>query len=127
MKKTVIFASALFLLPFIASAQALAPLVNIIQAAGYIVNLLIPIVIAIALLVFFWGLVKYIRSSGKGHAEGQKIMVAGLVSLFIMVSVWGIIVLAQGALGVNGNIKTQSAPSVQSSAGAGGTAPTYSI
>lgn len=118
MKKTAIFTAVLFLVPFIASAQAaLSPLVNIVNAIGYIVNLLIPIVIAIALLVFFWGLVQYIRASGKGHAQGRNTMIAGLVSLFIMVSVWGIVNLAQGALGVNGSIKTQSAPSVQSSNG----------
>ena len=30
-------------------------------------------------------------------------MIAGLVSLFVMVSVWGIVNLAQNALGIQGN------------------------
>jgi hypothetical protein len=126
MKKTAILSAALFLVPFISSAQALQPIVNIIQAVGAIVNLLIPIVIAVALLVFFWGLVKYIRGAGKSAAAGRSIMIAGLVSLFIMVSVWGIVHLAQGALGINQNDRTGTAPSVQGSGGTTGAA-TYSL
>jgi hypothetical protein len=102
MKKTVIASSLLFALPFLASAQQLQPLVNLVQSVGHIVNLLIPILVALAIVVFFWGLVLYIRKSGgeKATDEGRRIMIAGLISLFIMVSVWGIVNLAQQALGV---------------------------
>jgi len=54
-------------------------------------------------VVFFWGLVQYIYNGAEGHESGRNIMIAGIVSLFIMVSVWGIVNLVQGALGVNGN------------------------
>lgn len=103
MKKTALtglYAALLFAIPAIASAQALQPIRNFVVAFGGIVDILIPILIAVALVVFFWGLIQYIRKSGEGHGEGIKIMTAGLVSLFIMVSVWGIINLAQNALGV---------------------------
>ncbi len=68
-------------------------------------NRLIPVLIALALVVFFWGLVKYIRS---GKAAGAKdVMIAGLVGLFVMVSVWGIIRIAQNTLlGGTGSIQT---------------------
>ncbi len=70
-------------------------------------NRLIPVLIALALVVFFWGLIKYIRS-GKS-AGGKDIMIAGLVGLFIMVSVWGIIRIAQNTLlGGSGNLQTPS-------------------
>ena len=90
-------------------AGNLAPLKSLIISIGEIVNLLIPIAIAVALIVFFWGLIKYIHGSGKSAAGGKSIMIAGLVSLFVMVSVWGIVRLAQSALGVDQN-NTINAP-----------------
>jgi hypothetical protein len=102
MKKIALISSLLFALPAIAFAQALQPVKNLIAAVGGILNMLIPVLIALALVFFFWGLIQYIRNSGEGHADGIKTMTAGLVALFIMVSVWGIINLAQGALGVSG-------------------------
>jgi len=105
MKKIALASLALFALPFFAFAQALQPLRNLVLAVGSILNLLVPVLIAAALVVFFWGLVKYVnKSGGEGaHDSGRSTMIAGLISLFIMVSVWGIINLAQNALGVQGN------------------------
>lgn len=104
MKKTAFASLALFALPLFAFAQALQPVRNLVSAVGGILNMLVPVLIAAALVVFFWGLVQYIRHpEGGEHGSGRSTMVAGLVSLFIMVSVWGIISLAQNALGVQGN------------------------
>lgn len=72
-------------------------LAQLISFAGDILNRLIPVLIALALVIFFWGLVQYIRT----HKHGRDIMIAGLVGLFIMVSVWGIIRIAQNTLGVS--------------------------
>lgn len=91
----------------IAFAQALQPVRNLVLATGNILNLLVPVLVAAALVVFFYGLVMYIRKPDgggeHGGSSGRSIMIAGLVSLFIMVSVWGIIALAQSALGVQSN------------------------
>ena len=73
-------------------------LTQLISFAGDVLNRLIPVLIAVALVVFFWGLIQYIRT----HKGGKDIMIAGLVGLFIMVSVWGIIRIAQNTLGVGG-------------------------
>jgi len=67
--------------------------------------MLIPILIAAALVFFFYGLVQYIRKPE--IAEGRNVMIAGILSLFIMVSVWGLVNLAQNALGVNGSGSVQ--------------------
>jgi Co/Zn/Cd efflux system component len=91
------FAAAIFALPMVAFAQTPTNLVTLINLAGTVLNMLIPILIAAALVVFFIGLVQYIWKK-KG---GKDIMIAGLVGLFVMVSVWGIIRLAQNTLGVN--------------------------
>ncbi|HEY4515710.1 MAG TPA: pilin [Candidatus Paceibacterota bacterium] len=67
---------------------------ELIQASyGIITNLLIPLAFALCLLYFFWGMAKYIQNSGSEKAveEGKRVMVWGVVALFVVTSVWGII------------------------------------
>ena len=100
MKKVIL--AAIALAPAFAFAQSAPNLTNIEQlviAIGNIVELALPIVVGIALLVFFWGLVKFIFAQGSEtvKADGKKIMIWGLIALFVMMSVWGIISFFQGA------------------------------
>lgn len=99
----------------------LSPIIQIINAVAYVVGLLIPIAIGVALLVFFWGLINYIWHPEK--KANKKVMWAGLISLFIMVSIWGIIAFVQSALGIHGNSSSpQNAPYIPTYSG--GTAST---
>src|SRR3989344_4909300 len=113
MKKitTLAYSALLYALPFVALAQGgdsssgggnLTPLKNLVRAVGDVLNLLVPVLIALAMVVFFIGLVRYVwGSSGEeAKASAKNIMIAGLVALFVMVSVWGIVRLAQNALGI---------------------------
>lgn len=81
----------LFVLPVLASAQLGGTQSLFMEALGIVRNILIPIAFSLALLYFFWGVAKYIKSEGDGKAEGQKIMVWGVVALFVMSSVWGLV------------------------------------
>ncbi len=63
---------------------------------GIFTNLLtlaIPVVVALTLLVFFKGIVTFIMKSGdtKGLAEGKSLLLWGVLALFVMISVYGII------------------------------------
>jgi mannose/fructose/N-acetylgalactosamine-specific phosphotransferase system component IID len=107
MKKTVLTATLLWAIPFFAFAQGVQGLVN---KAGDLLNSLIPLLIALALVIFFWGLIKY--SGEGGHGTGRNIMIAGIVALFIMVSIWGIIRLLQNTLLEGGNGGPIQAPCV---------------
>lgn len=57
-----------------------------------------------ALVAFFYGIVQYIwgvrGGDSKKITDGNKFMVWGLVALFVMFSVWGIITFAQGIFGI---------------------------
>jgi ATP/ADP translocase len=113
MKKTLFTSALLLATPFIAAAQQLQPIRNLIASIGLILNALIPIAIAATVLVFFFGLFKYVRGAGdaKGAADGKKIMIAGIISLVVMISVWGIVRLVQSAFGITDNSSIQP-PSV---------------
>ncbi len=101
----ILAAATLFALPLVAAAQTPSNITTLIAFFGDTINRLIPVVIALAVLVFFWGLMVYIFQAGtKGHNRGMKIMVAGLLGLFVMVSIWGLIRLLQNTLGVSGAV-----------------------
>lgn len=106
MKKLAVASSTLFLLPLVAFAEIAGAnnLLSLLNLAGAVLNKIIPLIIAITLIVFFWGLVSYVTAAGggKGQESGKKIMIAGITALFVMVSIWGIIRLVQTTLGVSG-------------------------
>jgi hypothetical protein len=94
-------------LPLVSFAQTLnlSPLQSLIGAIAKIVGAIVPILVTLALVVFFWGLVRYLWGAGgkAGVAKGKSLMLWGLVTLFVMVSVWGIIDLMQSALNIDKN------------------------
>ncbi|MEK7109064.1 MAG: hypothetical protein AAB919_01360 [Patescibacteria group bacterium] len=65
-----------------------------------LVNTIIPVLAALAMVIFFIGLIRYIYQSADahGHAEGRQLIMWGLIALFILVSVWGILGLMSQAL-----------------------------
>jgi hypothetical protein len=71
---------------------------GLISAVGSLVLLLLPISAAIAFLIFFWGLADFILHSDdeKTHEEGKNRMIWGVIILFVIVSIWGIIGFFQG-------------------------------
>lgn len=69
-----------------------------------LIGLLIPLLFALALLVFLWGLAKaWIWGGGDeaGVEKGKQIALAGVIGLVVMSGVWGIVaLLSRGILGV---------------------------
>ncbi len=90
--------------PFFAFAQRAGGIKDLMLSVGAIVTLLIPLSATAALLFFFWGLAKFILKLGRGEEsaveEGKEIMKWGIVSLFVIVSIWGIVSLIQADLGI---------------------------
>lgn len=96
-----IIAFLLILVPLTVSAQ-FGGTGLLIARAGYLINVLTTVAAGAALLVFFWGLVKFILKAGdeKGVEEGRRLMLWGIIALFIMVSVWGLVAFIRNEIGV---------------------------
>jgi len=62
-----------------------------------LINLLIPIIFALALVAFFWGISVFLfnADSSDKRVEGKEIMIWGVIALFVMVSVWGLVKIIQ--------------------------------
>jgi uncharacterized membrane protein YidH (DUF202 family) len=110
MKKIV--TALLLTAPMLTFAQNLAAINTLATGFGAIVNTLIPIMMALAVLAFFWGLVKYIANASDESAKesGKTLMIWGMIALFVMVALWGILGWVQGQLGLSGTVSTTAPP-----------------
>jgi len=74
------------------------------QALNFITNTLVPLVFAIALVVFIWGLFMSFILGGSDpekQKQGRDLMLWGIVAFFVMVSVWGLVNVLSGILGID--------------------------
>lgn len=63
-----------------------------------LIDPLVPLLIGLAVIVFFWGLVKYLNSGlgdTKKIEEARNMMIWGLIVITVMVSIWGIVQIVQ--------------------------------
>ena len=77
---------------------------ELVQIFLNLIDAALPVLAAMALLVFLWGLVKFIFRVGgdeKAVVEGKSLMKWGLIALFLLVSFWSIITFIQGEVGFN--------------------------
>lgn len=71
-------------------AKTLADFLNLIITQA--LEPMVGIMLVLGLVVFFWGVVKYIKvTGGEEKAEAKAIMFWGIIALFVMVSVWGLV------------------------------------
>ena len=101
MKKISIFTSIGLTFPVLASAQTFF---EILTAIDSVVARLVPVVLSLGILLFFWGLARYIIQTDtvEGKAAAKSIMIWGVVTIFIMVSLWGIVNFLQLLSGTTG-------------------------
>lgn len=70
----------------------------ILKTANYGINLLFGLTI----LVFLFGLMKYMfkgSDSDTARAEGRKLMLWGVIGIFVMVSVWSLVNILSNTIG----------------------------
>ena len=88
--------------PVLAFAQDFSGLSNLVTQLGGIVAKVIPIMFALAIIYFFWGLIQFIRAAGdpKKAQEGRTIMIYGVIAIAVMISIYGLVYWLQTTLGV---------------------------
>lgn len=67
-----------------------------------ILNPIVALLFALAFLYFTWGIIKFISNSdsSEGRKQGKDSMIWGVVGMFIMVGVWGILSITVNSLGI---------------------------
>lgn len=105
MKKLALIASVSLAFPLVSFAQdpALSTVTRMVNAVRGIVEVLIPIVFGLGVLAFFWGLVRYLFAADHDKEQAKKTMLWGIVAIFVMASVWGLVRFIQSTFGVTGD------------------------
>jgi uncharacterized membrane protein YidH (DUF202 family) len=107
-------------LPFVALS---VPVVALAQFGGidqlgdnvveFINQTLVPLIFAIAFLVFLWGIFTHFilgKDNEEKRKEGTQYMMWGIIGFVIMVSVWGIVNLVAGSLNLDQTETLQNIP-----------------
>jgi len=115
--KSVVVGASL-LMPFLASAQIAgnpSNVLNFMNTLSKVMNAIVPIMVALALIYFIYGLAEYILE-GSGDTgkreEGRTRMIYGTIAMFVIASVWGLVYFIQDTLGIQ-RVNSVPAPMVQ--------------
>lgn len=88
---------------FSATAGTSNPLVQFITLIRNVTEQLLPILVTLAVLAFFWFLIKFIWKGSDNPDERQK-GVSGMgwaiLAIFVMVSIWGIVQFIGSTTGI---------------------------
>jgi succinate-acetate transporter protein len=73
---------------------------------GFFQRGLFPLLISLALIMFLWGVFKFVKDAGdeKARTEGKKLILWGIIGLFMMLCVWAFVEILSGTLGRGGGI-----------------------
>jgi len=101
MKK--LFIASIAFAPVLTFAQAASTENNIgglISKLGEFIAQLTPIAFAAAVLFFFYGLAKFILKSGEDQDSGRQMMIWGVIAIFVMASVFGLVSFLQSTFNI---------------------------
>ena len=98
MKKALI-AGALYAVPFLALAQTLVDAVRVVEK---IINLVVPIMGALLIIWFFYGVTQYIGAGGddEKRTAARNTMIYAVIGMFVAFSVFGLVGLLRRTFGV---------------------------
>ncbi len=97
--KVISLSAFVALTPFIALA---ATINTVVTTIGDIFDLVVPILMVIASVVFIWGIIQYILAAGSDDRkkEAKNLIIWGLVALFVIVAMWGLVQILGRTFGV---------------------------
>ncbi len=104
--KKISLALAAFVLPVFVSAAGpqIGYIEGIFTSIKTLINLALPIIIAGAVVYFVYGIAKYVLAGDDGAKEVAKDkIIYGIIALVVMVSVWGLVNIVVGVIGIENN------------------------
>ena len=124
-KKLIVLSGLAFMsLPFMVSAQTTGGTatvcsggqINTIQSLickfNEILGAILPLLIALGVVLFVWGVIAYvIASDEEAKAAGKNRMIYGIVGLAVIVGLWGLVRIVTNTFGLN-NVTNITLPTV---------------
>ncbi|MCK4386967.1 MAG: hypothetical protein KAV41_02715 [Candidatus Pacebacteria bacterium] len=91
MKKYLSGARGFLFLSFTPILVWAADIGDLITKAKDILKAVLPLIITLALIYFLWAVSQYLLAAGEKKNEAREHMIWGIIILFVMVSVWGLV------------------------------------
>lgn len=124
MKKNLIVLAGLVVIafPFLAIAQVgtvgstsggcnisqSGTLFGVLCRLGQLFNAVIPVLIALGVLYFVWGVVTYVISGDEeAKKAGRERIIYGIIGLAVIIGVWGLVNFLRNTFGLNNNTNVQ--------------------
>ena len=83
-------------------------LFGILCRVGQFLNAIVPILIALGVVYFVWGVVTYVISSDEeAKKAGRDRMIFGIIGLAVIVGMWGLVNLLRNTLSLNNSTNLQ--------------------
>ncbi|MDP3661449.1 MAG: hypothetical protein Q8R17_01175 [bacterium] len=98
--KKVLVGVALYAIPFMALAQGL---VEATKTIGKITNLIIPIIGAVLVIYFFYGVIGYVNAGGdeEKRSAARNTMIYAIIGMFVAFSIFGLVKLLRTTFDVD--------------------------
>jgi len=90
-------------------------LFGLLCRAGQLMNAVIPVLIALGVLYFVWGVVQYvIASDEEAKAAGKDRVIYGIIGLVVIISLWGLVSVLRNTFALDNttNIELPTVPVV---------------
>lgn len=110
MKKTIYISSLLLFTPFLASAagectgaetkfDTLGHMFNWISCT--LIEFIVPLLFSLAVVMFIWGIIQYFLNAEneEKRKKGKSFMLWGIIALFVMISMWGLVGVLSNTFG----------------------------
>ncbi|MES2930323.1 MAG: hypothetical protein V4665_00875 [Patescibacteria group bacterium] len=71
-------------------------------ATCFLIKSIVPLLFALATVGFIWGMIQYFLNpdNEEKRKQGKSFMIWGIVALFVMISMWGVVGVLSNTFGV---------------------------
>lgn len=76
---------------------------GLIAKMGGVLTAVVPLLIGFAVVFFLWGVLQFVAAGGneEKRTEGRNTMIYGIIAIFVMVSVWGLVNVLEGTFNLS--------------------------
>lgn len=122
-KLAVLSGSVLGFMPLVALAQisttgagastcVVDSLTGLLCRIGQILNAIVPVLIALGVVYFVWGVITFvIASDEEAKTTGRNRIIYGIIGLAVIIGMWGLVNILRNTFGVN-NTGTIQLPTI---------------
>ena len=104
MKKYLALGSIMALMPILTLAAT--GFLGVLEKIAEIIKAVMPILVSVAVIFFIYSLLSYILKEGEDKAKAKTQMIWGIIILFAMISVWGLVGILTDTFGLTNTTPT---------------------